>query len=522
MTQETKNYIKEYYKNREGINLEELMQQIGSTNINTKEVQDLKRRIKRLQEEIDYASLKLSKEQDKNYDKSYTPFDHKILLNYRGRNASATFNLISGVVDYRESEDDTEYTLDTKVGEVMCVVGYNLELGLLVCKEYKYKINSDNTMIDLKPIRNIVISFMDNEVVDTNLNTNISRRVDNFYHYKLNDEKGKEFINKFYGVDYQGKIGLLDLRRYNQTCKSFEIIMKTAPTELVDKILKSYDWSKYETPMPIYKIMNIQKETYDKANERGVLPYLFNCIKLIKNNNNIDFLNKTEMEWLDIIDECKALEDDLKFYNIRMSSYYYEDDTLLKVLLDYYCSSAVLRKYYSFNKYMRYVVNETINQGYTQISSFVSELRDYLQMCDSDDIKPTLYSSYLKLTHDITSRNHNIKVEREGEEMFQNRYKDFVPFKYENYKVLAPTETKDLQNEGDNLNHCVASYIKRVIEGQCLIYFLRIDEEESLITLEVRNGDIVQVKGKHNRKPTEKESEVLVEFAKDRKLGVRF
>jgi hypothetical protein len=88
--------------------------------------------------------------------------------------------------------------------------------------------------------------------------------------------------------------------------------------------------------------------------------------------------------------------------------------------------------------------------------------------------------------------------------------------------VLAPTETKDLQNEGDVLNHCVASYIKRVIEGQCLIYFLRINEDESLITLEVRNGDIVQVKGSHNRKPSEKETEALLEFAKDRKLGVRF
>lgn len=520
--EEKRNYIKEYYQNKGEVNLQELMEKIGNTTSNTKEVLDLKKQIKKLQELIDVASLKLSKEQDKNYDKSYTPFEHKILLHYSGRNASATFNLINGVVDYKEDENDVVYDINTKVGEVTCVVGYNLELGLIIIKEFKYKINNDNTLIDLKPIKNVIMSFMDNEIIEVNLNTNITRRIDSYYTYRLNDEKGKEFIDKFYGVDYQGKIGIMDLRRYNQTCKSFEIIMKTAPTELVDKILRNYDWSKYEMPMPIYKIMNIQKETYDKANERGILPYLFNCIKLIKDNNNVNFLNKTEIEWLDIIDECKTLEDDLKFYNIRKSSYYYEDDTLLKVLLDYYCSSAVLRKYYSFNKYMRYVVNETINQGYTQISSFVSELRDYLQMCDSDDIKPTLYSSYLKLTHDITSRNHNIKVEREGEEMFQNRYKDFVPFKYENYKVLAPTETKDLQNEGDNLNHCVASYIKRVIEGQCLIYFLRIDEEESLITLEVRNGDIVQVKGKHNRKPTEKESEVLVEFAKDRKLGVRF
>ena len=218
----------------------------------------------------------------------------------------------------------------------------------------------------------------------------------------------------------------------------------------------------------------------------------------------------------------KAYEDDLQFYGIDYTYYYADSSTLLKTLLELYCSNSVLRDYYTFNKYARYVVNETINQGYTSIRNFIGELRDYLTMCDSDKIRPTLYSSYLKQTHDITSRNHKIKIEREGEEMFKDRYKDFKPFVYENYKVIAPTETKDLQNEGDELNHCVASYIKRVIEGQCLIYFLRINEDESLITLEVRNGDIVQVKGSHNRKPSEKETEALLEFAKDRKLGVRF
>ena len=177
---------------------------------------------------------------------------------------------------------------------------------------------------------------------------------------------------------------------------------------------------------------------------------------------------------------------------------------------------------YSFGKFANYVINETINQGYNRIRDFISELRDYLIMCKEDGIKPTLYSSYLKQTHDITSRNHNVKVEQEKEEMFQSRYKDFKPYRGKKYIVVAPKNSNDLKKEGDTLNHCVASYIKRVIDGECLIYFLRIDKDKSLITFEVRHNDIVQVRGLHNRKPNENEIQALKDFAKYRKLGCNF
>lgn len=143
-------------------------------------------------------------------------------------------------------------------------------------------------------------------------------------------------------------------------------------------------------------------------------------------------------------------------------------------------------------------------------------------MCAMDDIKPTLYSSYLKQTHDITSRNHKVIVEKENEEIFKSRYKDFKEYKGKMYYVVAPKNSDDLKKEGDRLNHCVASYIKRVIDGECLIYFLRTNKEESLITFEVRHNTIVQVRGLHNRKPTKKEQQALKDFAKCRKMEVNF
>ena len=282
-----------------------------------------------------------------------------------------------------------------------------------------------------------------------------------------------------------------------------------------------------EQALPIYKIIGVSQETYNKAVERGTIRVLFDNREYINGSKNELYgVNKTENEWFEIIDEMKSFEEDLQFYNIDYSNgYYYSRDnkvSLLNTILSNYAEEEVFKVNYSFGKFANYVINETINQGYNRIRDFINELRDYLRMCKQDNIKPTLYSSYLKQTHDITSRNHNVKVEKENEEMFQSRYKDFKPYRGKKYIVVAPKNSNDLKKEGDTLNHCVASYIKRVIDGECLIYFLRIDKDESLITFEVRHNDIVQVRGLHNRKPTEKEKQALIDFAKCRKMEVNF
>jgi hypothetical protein len=49
-----------------------------------------------------------------------------------------------------------------------------------------------------------------------------------------------------------------------------------------------------------------------------------------------------------------------------------------------------------------------------------------------------------------------------------------------------------------------------------------VQKDESLVTLEVKNNTIAQVKGKHNRKPTNDEVKALQDFAKCRNLQVNF
>ena len=140
------------------------------------------------------------------------------------------------------------------------------------------------------------------------------------------------------------------------------------------------------------------------------------------------------------------------------------------------------------------------------------------------NIKPTLYSSYLKQTHDITSRNYEVKITEEQAEMFENAYKDFKPFVTEDktYSIVRPKNAGDVKNEGSELNHCVASYISRILKRNCLIVFLRKANklDKSLVTIEVENKAIVQARGASNRSITEEEYRAICEYAKKNKLKV--
>lgn len=520
MIEEKRNYLKEFYNKKDNINYEEILRK--TSNANENEINAIKKEIAKLQNTLNEKTNELHIELDKSYQGSYTPTNKRIVLRYSGRSGRFDFDLQSGARIITNEENDTIYRIDTKVGEVKVVVGYSYENALIFVKQYKYSINNDNTFIKTTPQITYTISFMNNDKYKFNLKSNCVCVYEN-YGYELTNAlsyvKDNEFVNEFYNTDYKGELSLYDLRNKNLRNKSFEIIIKQAPTEIVDQLL-GLD---IEEPTPIHKILGISLDTYKSAIQRGIIKYVYNNIRYISGDLK-DKFNKTESEWLDLIEELKQYEEDLEFYKIDYKYSYYSNGSLLGTILEVYSSSLNLQEYYTLNKLINYVVNETINQGYTSVRNFLTELRDYITMCKGLGVKPTLYSSYLKQTHDITSRNYNIKVESEKEEIFTSRYKDFKPYKTENYIVVAPKETKDLQEEGSRLNHCVASYIKRVIDGQCLIYFLRKqdNQEESLITLEVKDNAIVQVKGSHNRRPSEEERKALEQFAKDRKLGVRF
>lgn len=84
------------------------------------------------------------------------------------------------------------------------------------------------------------------------------------------------------------------------------------------------------------------------------------------------------------------------------------------------------------------------------------------------------------------------------------------------------TNSTQLHAEGKKMRHCVYSYGRSVVNGQCSIWRLRVDNVRQL-TIEVRTKtkQIVQIAGKFNRKATQQEMRYIDEWASQNGLTVR-
>ncbi|EPS8735857.1 PcfJ domain-containing protein [Listeria monocytogenes] len=137
---------------------------------------------------------------------------------------------------------------------------------------------------------------------------------------------------------------------------------------------------------------------------------------------------------------------------------------------------------------------------------------DYLSMIhklsiplDSENI---IIPQNLVIAHDNAVILVN-QLKYEGEEKkYKGRFEKIKNYEkvVDNYAFIVPREVIDIVKEGKNLHHCVggAGYIEQHIEGKTTIIFVRDkqDLEKSLYTLEYKNGQINQLRGKHNCEPT--------------------
>jgi len=81
--------------------------------------------------------------------------------------------------------------------------------------------------------------------------------------------------------------------------------------------------------------------------------------------------------------------------------------------------------------------------------------------------------------------------------------------------IVQLKNAKELVVEGNQLHHCVASYAWACYQGRSAIYSLRRCEAENevrLITIQVKEGSVVQAKGAWNRSPNELETQILNEW----------
>lgn len=187
----------------------------------------------------------------------------------------------------------------------------------------------------------------------------------------------------------------------------------------------------------------------------------------------------------------------------------------------------LISKGYDYRRLYQYLTDDIYTyQGISDISEGLTLLKDYINMCEQMGVPYEKYPKSLKLAHDLASKNLEIKVNNEQQELFKevinkDDYKN-LEYKGTYYSVVNPKTTDDIVNEGRYLHHCVGSYVNTVIKGATKILFFRNNDniDKPLITLEVRDGVLRQYKGRQNRRPTDTEMDEIMRWANLKGLAV--
>lgn len=315
--------------------------------------------------------------------------------------------------------------------------------------------------------------------------SNYSRQI-NFY--SMNSYKFflKNSIQKYNGFEYSG-LGEERLFWYlyqYEKHPQMEIISKMGLFEHVQGNLSCLRWSKRGI-----KILGIEN--------RNELEFL----KLCKHFGGLRFYRKHKEN---IFKYNLNSENKISIYKILYDRKY---EGMCKKLIDYISSN---QKHHNDFRY------------YTSVSDYL----DYIGFCNNLGIPLTSsvkYPQNLKAEHDRLQNQVKINESKHTTEMIQKHVINKL-FKYRyadnNYVITPANSVNDLIDESMELSHCVRTYSDRYAKGQTSIFLIRERNHvnKPFYTLELKEGKIKQVRGKHNCDPTDEVKKFVCSWAKKFKI----
>lgn len=148
------------------------------------------------------------------------------------------------------------------------------------------------------------------------------------------------------------------------------------------------------------------------------------------------------------------------------------------------------------------------------------EYIDYLNMSDELGYNMTdkkiLYPAKILEGHDRLVQLIKIKKDKEIQHNIKKRYEELKDniFKTKKYIIYPAKNIKDFIDESRQQNNCVKTYMEKYSKGICDIYFMRLNDKpkKSLVTIEVKNNEVVQQRIKNNMDTTKEQKRVIKLF----------
>lgn len=193
---------------------------------------------------------------------------------------------------------------------------------------------------------------------------------------------------------------------------------------------------------------------------------------------------------------------------------------------------AIYMRHSTPHKMLKYIEGLKSEGPYAMRNQEVNDYHDYLQLAaglgynlDDDWI---LYPKNLKERHDQLTEEQNerkAELEKESDDKKDRKLKRTIKRKgwtryemeTEQLLIRLPKCAHEIRKEGNAQHHCVATYMDRMVAGETCILFIRKKEEQdkSYYTVEVKDNEVIQVRGKYNVAPSEDVEEFMKVFKKN-------
>lgn len=166
------------------------------------------------------------------------------------------------------------------------------------------------------------------------------------------------------------------------------------------------------------------------------------------------------------------------------------------------------KRKFNLRDFKHYLWYQSVYQGYADdINNFVQSWSDSLGMQETiyGKIKEKYPDNLASCEKKLSYKFSQIKQEID-EKKWNGMVKcmELLEYKGRKYSIICPKTAADVVDEAQQQSNCLASYVSKIINGECMVLFCRrTDEpERSLVTIEIlANGALGQVKARFNRAP---------------------
>lgn len=170
--------------------------------------------------------------------------------------------------------------------------------------------------------------------------------------------------------------------------------------------------------------------------------------------------------------------------------------------------AGIEKRKFNLRDFKHFLWYQSVYQGYANdINNFMHSWSDSLRMQEmiygkvKEKYPENLASFEKKLSYKFNQIKQKID-ERKWTEMV--KCMELLEYKGKTYSIICPKTAADVLDEAQQQSNCVASYVSRIINGECMIFFCRRTDtpETSLVTVEITaDGRLGQVKARFNRAP---------------------